>query len=102
MTGKLRWLPIVFCLFCVFANAQDIKLEPGKPIEREIAGGESHIYQIELQEGQFARLHLWQRALDVVLLLSGPDGKQLAERNLTGPNRLGEQESLSLEAPVTG
>ena len=42
LTGKLRWLPLTFCLLGVMAHAQDRKLEPGNPVEREIAGGESH------------------------------------------------------------
>ena len=37
LTGKLRWLPLAFCLLCVTAHGQEMKLEPGTPGEREIA-----------------------------------------------------------------
>jgi hypothetical protein len=47
-TGKLRWLPLAFCLLCVTAHAQEMKLEPGKAVERQIAGGESNSYPIKL------------------------------------------------------
>ena len=99
LTGKLRWLPLAFCLLCVTAYGQEMKLEPGNPVERQIAGGESHIYQINLTAGQFARFRLEQRAIDAALILNAPDGKQLVEMNLT---RAGDEESLSLEAVVSG
>src|SRR5439155_4538172 len=70
-------------------------LIPGQPVERQIAGGESHIYQIQLASGQFVRFRLEQRAIDAALILTAPNGKQLVEMNLT---REGDQESLSLEA----
>jgi len=90
---------MAFCLLCVIAQAQETKLEPGKPIDREIAGGESHSYQITLTTGQFIRFRLQQRTIDAALILTAPDGKQLVEMNLTG---MGEEESLSLEALIPG
>ena len=99
LIGKLRLLPLAFCLLCVTAYGQQMKLEPGSPVDREIAGGESHIYQITLTAGQFARFRLEQRAIDAALILNAPDGKQLVEMNLT---RAGDEESLSLEAAVSG
>src|ERR1044072_2062426 len=94
LSGKLLRLQLVFCLLCVTAPGQETQLEPGKAVEGEIAGGESHTYQISLAAGQFVRFRLEQRALDMALTLSAPDGKQLVEMDLTG---VGEQESLSQE-----
>ena len=85
LTGKLRWLPLAVCLLCVTAYGQEMKLEPGNPVEREIAGGESHIYKINLTAGQVARLRPSQRAIDAALILTAPDGKQLVEMNLIAP-----------------
>jgi CHAT domain-containing protein/tetratricopeptide (TPR) repeat protein len=99
LIGKLRWLSLAFCLLYVTAHAQETKLEPGKPVVREITGGETHTYQITLQAAKFVRFRLDQRAIDAALILSAPDGKQLLEMNLTGA---GMQESLSLEAAVPG
>jgi CHAT domain-containing protein/uncharacterized protein HemY len=99
LIGKLRWSSLAFCLLCVIAHAQEAKLEPGQSVEREIAGGESHIWQITLTAGQFVRFRLEQRAIDAALILTAPDGKRLVEMNLTGA---GEQESLSLEAAIPG
>jgi hypothetical protein len=54
-------------------------LEPGKPIERELAGGQSHDYQITLSAGQFMKVIVEQRGIDVVVGLLGPDAKQIME-----------------------
>ena len=98
-SGKLRWIPLTFCLLCVTAHGQEMKLEPGKTVEREIAGGESHAYQIQLAAKQFVRFRLDQRAIDAALTMTAPDGKQLVEMNLT---RAGAHESLSMEAAAAG
>ncbi len=97
--GKLHWIALLLCFLCNFAKAQEATLQPGTPVEREIAGGESHNYQITLTTGQFVRLRLEQRAMDSVLILTAPDGKQLAEVNFTD---VGEPESFSMEALQTG
>ena len=73
---------------------EPFSLEPGKSVEQVIAGGESHTYQINLAAGQFVRFRLAQRAIDGVLTLTSPDGKQLVEMDVTGA---GDEESLSLE-----
>src|SRR5215204_1561574 len=56
-------------------------LEPGKPIERVLARGESHSYHINLSAGQFLHAAVEQRGIDVVASLSGPDGKQVTEND---------------------
>jgi CHAT domain-containing protein/Tfp pilus assembly protein PilF len=56
---------------------QTQQLEPGNPIERELAGGQSHSYQMTLAAGQYINLMVDQRGIDVAVKLSGPDGKQI-------------------------
>ena len=96
-------LLFLICCLCLPLSAQVApeaqKLVPGQPVEREIAGGESHINQVSLAAGQFVRFRLEQRAIDLELILTAPDGKQLAEMDLT---YAGEQEMLSLEAVAPG
>src|SRR5215813_2800724 len=48
-------------------------LEAGKPIEREIAGGEAHSYQLTLTAGQYARVVVDQRGIDVVVTVYSPN-----------------------------
>ena len=99
----LSVLTLMICCLGLGAAAQTTQepkpLEAGKPVEREIAGGQSHFYQISLAAGQFVRFRLEQRAIDAALTLTAPDGKQMVEMNLTG---VGEQESLSMEAAAAG
>jgi CHAT domain-containing protein/Tfp pilus assembly protein PilF len=54
-------------------------LEPGKPIERDLTGGESHSYQMTLASGQFMKLRVDQRGIDVLVRLSGPLGQRIAD-----------------------
>jgi CHAT domain-containing protein/Tfp pilus assembly protein PilF len=60
-------------------NQQIRQLEPGNSIERELAGGQSHSYQMRLAADQFVKLAVDQRGIDVVVRLLGPDGKQIAQ-----------------------
>jgi hypothetical protein len=41
-------------------------LEEGKPIERELSGGESHSYRLNVTTGQYARVVVEQKGIDVV------------------------------------
>jgi CHAT domain-containing protein/Tfp pilus assembly protein PilF len=54
-------------------------LEVGKPIERELASGQSHTYQMSLVAEQYLNVVVEQRGIDVVVILSGPDGNKLVE-----------------------
>jgi CHAT domain-containing protein len=52
-------------------------LEPGKPIEREIAVGESHDYRFTLNAGQYLQAEIEQRGIDVAVTLFDPAGEKL-------------------------
>jgi CHAT domain-containing protein/tetratricopeptide (TPR) repeat protein len=78
---------------------EPLNLAPGQPVEREIAGGQSHTFQITLQTGQFMHVMVEQKAIGVALVLAAPDGKQVLEVNLTPAGGL---ESLSAEATASG
>jgi hypothetical protein len=63
-------------------NSQDAhRLTPGTPIEREIAGNETHTYLITLAANQFIRISVSQREVDVAVLVFGIDGQPRAESN---------------------
>jgi CHAT domain-containing protein/Tfp pilus assembly protein PilF len=75
-------------------------LEPGQPIKRELAGDNSHTYQIMLAEGDCLSLVVEQHGIDVVVKVVGPDGKHILESD-SEPRKQGE-ERVSLVAEVAG
>src|SRR5262245_39157708 len=58
---------------------ESISLEPGKPIERELSGGQSHSYKLAMISGQYAHIVVEQRGIDVVVALVALDGKKIVE-----------------------
>src|SRR5437016_4803843 len=51
----------------------------GRPVERQLAGGQSHSYRVVLTAGQYLHVIVIQHGIDVVVKLFAPDGKQLIE-----------------------
>src|SRR5262245_2804721 len=76
------------------------RLERDKPIERELAGGQSHSYQLSLDAGQYVKLVIEQRGIDVMAQLSGPDGKLITEFNSESRNQ--GQETVEQVAEAAG
>src|SRR5262249_56050278 len=72
-------------------------VEPGQWIEREIAGGESHAYKLTLASGQYARVIVDQRGIDVAVTVFGSDGEKFIESDVA---EIGEAEDVSLVADV--
>ncbi|HQR36139.1 MAG TPA: CHAT domain-containing protein [Blastocatellia bacterium] len=63
-------------------RSQDtVTLEPGKFIERELKGGETHRYAVTLAAGQYLRVEVEQRGIDVVIAVLSPRSQQLFEFN---------------------
>src|SRR5262245_50388958 len=63
------------------------RLEQNMPVERELAGGQSHSYQFSLDAGQYVKLVIEQRGIDLKAQLSGPNGKLIAEFNSESRNQ---------------
>ena len=100
MNRRYSFPPFVLCLFFAWQGSREpLRLEPDKPVEREVAGGQTHTYQITLQAGQFVRVFVEPKSVDVTLMLAGPEGRQAVEINLNGA---GGPESLSHEATESG
>src|SRR5215472_6098411 len=102
MKRPLCTLTLILCFVAAGHAAQPPKpkppkLKPGKPVERQIAGSETHSYQLKLATGQFMRVLVEQKGIDVALVLLSSDGRQVLEGDLTGI--IGALEPLSCEAP---
>src|SRR5918912_1353531 len=59
------------------AQEQASALTVGQPVTRDMRGGEQHTYQLSLSAGQYARVVVEQKGIDVVLALSDADGKPI-------------------------
>jgi len=79
--------------------AQEIRLEPDKPIERELSPRQSHEYQIPLLTGQLLRLTIEPQGADAALEITDSSGQKVSETNLTG---VGGQERLSSLSAANG
>src|SRR3954451_19504042 len=53
------------------------QLESGKPVERELTGGEVHAYQIIPSADQYLRLVAEQKVIDITLTLLSQSGQKL-------------------------
>ncbi|HVE55339.1 MAG TPA: erythromycin esterase family protein [Pyrinomonadaceae bacterium] len=74
--------------------------EPGKPVEREMQAGETHVYQITLKNGEFLDAAVNQRGIDVVVQVFAPDNSKVAE--IDSPNGDQGDEPIRLEAKTAG
>ncbi len=66
-------------------------LEPGKPIERELKAGETHMYALALVAGQYVRVDVEQRGIRVVLTLLAPNREKIFEFTAIQTSGLGRQ-----------
>ncbi|MDT5296307.1 MAG: hypothetical protein QOJ76_3187 [Acidobacteriota bacterium] len=102
----LRGAPLRARLFSeAMAKAQEdgegtTTIELAKPFERELKGGQSHAYRLALETGQYMRLVVNQKGIDVVVTLFGPDGRKVSE--VDSPNGSEGPEPLSLITAATG
>src|SRR5215813_6784676 len=69
---------------------ESVSLESGKPVERELSGGQSHSYKFMTIAGQYLHIVVEQRGIDVAVALFTPDGKKVCEVN-------GEQTNVGSE-----
>jgi CHAT domain-containing protein/Tfp pilus assembly protein PilF len=82
------------------ASQQSITaLEEGRPVERELAGGETHIFQVTLAAGQYLRVMVDQRGIDVALKIFGTDGQKLVEMDSPNSTQGPEAASVIVEQP---
>ncbi|HWN99456.1 MAG TPA: CHAT domain-containing protein [Blastocatellia bacterium] len=73
-------------------------LEAGKPIERELKGGETHSYQLTLEAGQYARVVVEQRRINLAVSVFDPAGKKIIDADMSWTGEL-EVASLVAETP---
>jgi CHAT domain-containing protein/Tfp pilus assembly protein PilF len=78
---------------------ESISLEPGKPVERELSGGQSHFYKIPLTSGQYLQVIVSQNGIDALVALFTPDGKKIGDVDSEKTTVRSETISAIAEAP---
>lgn len=82
-------------------NERDIgPIEVGKPIEKELSAGQAHSYRVVLTSGQYARIVVDQRGIDVRVSVFGFDKKKVME--VDSPNGERGIEEAFIVADVSG
>jgi CHAT domain-containing protein len=102
--GRLKFL-VMFCFLAaagsITAKGQDsANLPLLSPVEKELRGGETNSYRVSLKTGQFLYATVEQKGVDVVVVVFGPEGKQISESD--SPNDRWGSEPILLIAAVAG
>lgn len=96
----LLFLSVLFSVEPASAQSGATSLQPGTPIERTLTAGETHSYNISLEEDQLLQLVVDQRGIDVVVRVFSPAGKRLGE--FDSPNGTDGPENVSVIAAGAG
>ena len=75
--SRMVWMVICFMPLTAQESASVIPLEPDKPQEHMLGVGQAHNYKIHLQAGQYVRIEVEQRGINVLLNVFAPDDKYL-------------------------
>lgn len=82
--GLFVWLFAPVALAAGPTSAKAVKLEQGKPIEREIGKGETHIYEVAVPPGKVVSGVVDQRGIDLMVKVLDPKGVTVA--TIDSPN----------------
>lgn len=98
----LLLLPLSFFFHAERVNAQTTTtaLQPGTPIERTLAAGQTHGYTISLEQDQLLQLVVEQRGIDVVVRVISPAGRRVGEFDT--PNGAEGPENITVIAEAPG
>ena len=93
-------LLLFLCVINTVAQEQPRSLVLNSPIERELSGGQTHVYTVNLNADQIVRVVAEQRGVDVVLSIIAPDGAKLFD--VDSPNGSGGEEPATIAAKQNG
>jgi hypothetical protein len=96
----LLFLGFLFNSESASAQSGTTDLQLGTPIERTLAGVQTHSYTVSLEQDQLLQLVVDQRGIDVVVRVFSPAGKRLGE--FDSPNGTEGPENVSVIAESPG
>lgn len=98
---NLSFLLIVFLQLVNAQNAPEItSLELNKLIEREIAKGQKHDFQISMKAGDYAAFTLLEQKVELKIVITDPQNKQILE--VDNPYSEGENQTINFIAETSG
>ncbi|MFL6236786.1 MAG: tetratricopeptide repeat protein, partial [Thermoanaerobaculia bacterium] len=77
-------------------------LTDGLVLERELKGGETHVYPVELQAGQFLRLRVQEDGIDLAVRLLDPKGTEVTGVDTPNFSPRDSLEDLAILTPAPG
>jgi CHAT domain-containing protein/Tfp pilus assembly protein PilF len=77
-------------------------LKEGLTVERSLASGETHVYPVDLQSGQFLRVKVQEQGIDVEVVLLDPRGALVTGSDSFGIGFKDSIEDLAVVAPISG
>ena len=83
----------------VQSTSDTTPLEQGRPVEKELAGGQKHLYQLSLSQGQYVQVEVKQNGIDVGIALYSPAGKVAS---MIEPFRMVNERKFDFVAEATG
>ena len=89
-----------FLLFITSTISAENELETGEKFTRELKGGETDIWELELDEGEFVYIRAMQSDLDIILKLYDPGKNLLIEHD--SPNGENGYENLTFHTITEG
>ncbi len=105
MTWEIRVNSLIkilfsFLLFIACTISAENELETGEKYTRELEGGETDIWELELDEGEFVYIRVMQSDLDIILKLYDPGKNLLIEHD--SPNGENGYENLTFHTITEG
>ena len=82
------------------SQGEAVVLTAGKQLERELKGGETQDFVVNLKQGEFLHVDVQQKGIDIAVTLLAPDGKNLL--TIDSPNDQYGPELVVWEAAVSG
>jgi len=95
-------IPVLALLLCGARDTQPTPppaLADGLTLERDLQGGETHAYPVELQAGQFLRVIVQEEGIDVVVRLLDPSGQKVVETDWIPARRAVEDLAAVVREP---
>ncbi len=91
---------VAFLAACLSIPARGQVLEFDKPIERDLAAGQTHSYDLQLAAGQFLKAEVQFKGFTGVIIVYSPDDRPLVETRIGAD--LSSQRYIALVVPADG